>query len=69
MPFTKSQTSTLESKICIQATRYARPSPAIAGISGVRSYFIWLLDLGSSQKKKETCTAQKIRKSQITFKT
>jgi hypothetical protein len=30
------------------------PSPAIAGISGNRSNFIWPLDLGSSQKKMET---------------
>jgi hypothetical protein len=29
------------SKNCKQATPYARPSPAIAGTSGVHSNFIW----------------------------
>ncbi len=36
----KCQTSKLEFKNCKQGTPYARPSPAIAGISGVHSNFI-----------------------------
>jgi hypothetical protein len=38
--FTKCQTSKLESKNYKQATPYVKPSPAITGISGVRSNFI-----------------------------
>ncbi len=42
-----------ESKNCKQATPYVMPSPAITGISGNHSNFIWPLDLGSSHKKRK----------------
>ncbi len=46
----------LNPKICIQATPYARPSPVIAGISGVHSNFIWRLDLGHKKNQRNTVT-------------
>ena len=55
IPCTKHQTSQLESKTCKQPTPYAlyyaRPSPAVAGISGACSTSFGPLDCDSSQKQ------------------
>ncbi len=62
-------TSKLESKNCKQGTAYARPSPAIAGISGISFKLplaLWILSLHTKKIGHLHCP-QHIRQLQIFF--